>query len=159
MKPTTKPNLKWIRRISQLMDSKFTIPSTSIKFGIDPLVGLIPGLGDLSSYVVSLMLIYTIRKNGASGKLITKMLLNVSIDAIIGAIPVLGAIFDIWFKANDKNLRLVQEYYEEGKHQGSGKGLLFLIILLVIIIIAALIYIAWWAVMELGELFSTYQSG
>lgn len=154
MRPTSNPDLKWIRRISQLLDSKFRIPSTSIRFGIDPLVGLIPGLGDLSSYLVSLMLIYTIRKKGASGKLITKMLLNVSIDALIGAIPILGAIFDFWYKANDKNLRLAQEYYEEGKHQGSGKGLLFLIILLVIGIIATLIYLAWWTLIELGQLIS-----
>ncbi|WP_296621654.1 DUF4112 domain-containing protein [Marivirga sp.] len=152
MTQSPKPNLKWIRRISQLLDSKFRIPSTSIKFGIDPLIGLIPGLGDLSSYLVSLMLIYNIRKNGASGKLLTKMLINVSIDAIFGAIPVLGAVFDFWYKANDRNLRLAQEYYEEGKHQGSGKGLLFLIILLVIAIIAALIYLAWWALVELREL-------
>ncbi|WMN11970.1 DUF4112 domain-containing protein [Marivirga salinae] len=155
MTPSSKPDLKWIRRISQLMDSKFRIPSTSIKFGIDPLIGIIPGVGDLSSYIVSLMLIYTIRKNGAGGKLITKMLINVSIDALIGAIPILGAIFDVWYRANDKNLRLAQEYYEEGKHQGSGKGLLVLIILLVIAIIAALIYATWWALVEMGEIISS----
>lgn len=152
---TSKPNFKAIRRVSQLLDSKFRIPFTSVKFGIDPLVGLIPALGDLSSYIVSLMIIYTIRKNGASGKLITKMLINVSIDAIFGAIPILGTIFDFWYKANDRNLRLAQEYYEEGKHQGSGKGLLLLVILLVLAIIAALIYLAWWGIVELGEFFTS----
>ncbi len=154
MAQNSKPNLKWIRRISQLLDSKFTIPSTSIKFGLDPLIGIIPGLGDLSSYIVSLMIIYTTRKHGASGKLMTKMLINSSVDAIIGSIPVIGVIFDVWFKANERNLRLTKEYYEEGKHQGSGKGLLILVIIFVIAIIAALIYIGWWALVELGELIS-----
>lgn len=154
MPQTSKPNLKWIRRVSQLLDSRFRIPSTSIRFGVDPLVGLIPGLGDLSSYIVSLMIIYSSKKNGASGKVLTKMLINSSIDALIGSIPVLGTIFDIWYKANEKNLRLAREHFEEGKHQGSGKGLLFLIILLVLAIIAALIYAAWWILVELGELLS-----
>ncbi len=153
MGQSSNPNLKWIKWLSQLLDSKFSIPSTSIKFGLDPLLGVIPGLGDLSSYLVSLMIIYTTKKHGASGKLMTKMILNSSIDAVIGSIPLLGTIFDVWYKANERNLKLLQEYYEEGKHQGSGKGLLFLVILMVIAIIVALIYIAWWAIVELGELF------
>ncbi|GAA5034329.1 hypothetical protein GCM10011506_27570 [Marivirga lumbricoides] len=154
MPHSSKPDLKWIRRISQLLDSKFRIPSTSIRFGLDPIFSIIPGLGDLGTYVVSLMIVYTVRKNGASGELVMKMLINASLDALIGSIPILGTIFDVWYKSNEKNLRLVQEYYEEGKHQGSGKGLLFLVILIVISIIAALIYIAWWAIVELGELIS-----
>ena len=154
MPHSSKPDLKWIRRISQLLDSKFRIPSTSIRFGLDPIFSIIPGLGDLGTYVVSLMIVYTVRKNGASGELVMKMLINASLDALIGSIPILGTIFDVWYKSNEKNLRLVQEYYEEGKHQGSGRGLLFLVILIVISIIAALIYIAWWAIVELGELIS-----
>lgn len=152
MQRSPQPNLKWIKRISKLLDSKFRIPSTSIRFGLDPIFSIIPGLGDLGTYVVSLMIIYTIRKNGASGELIVKMLINASIDALVGSIPLLGTIFDVWYKSNEKNLRLTKEYYEEGKHQGSGKGLLFLVILVVLGIIAALIYIAWWAIIELGEL-------
>lgn len=154
MSQISKPNLKWIRRISRLLDSKFTIPSTSIKFGIDPLIGIIPGLGDLSSYIVSLIIIYTTKQKGGSGKLITIMMINSSIDALVGSIPILGTIFDVWYKANVRNLKLAQEHFEEGKHQGSGKGLLFLIILLVVLIITALIYLAWWALVELGELIS-----
>ncbi|MEQ8469587.1 MAG: DUF4112 domain-containing protein [Marinoscillum sp.] len=136
------PNLKWINRISRVMDSKFTFPGTSIKFGIDPIIGLIPGIGDLSGYGVSLALIYTMRKHGASNLLITRMLINASIDAIIGAIPILGAIFDFWFKANTRNAKLLQEYYKEGKHQGSGKGLIALVLIGSFLIVAALIFFA-----------------
>lgn len=152
MSQSPQPDLKWVRRISRLLDSKFRIPSTSIRFGLDPIFSIFPGLGDLGTYVVSLMIIYTVRKNGASGELIVKMLINASLDALVGSIPILGTIFDIWYKSNEKNLRLVQEYYEEGKHQGSGKGLLFVIILVVLAIVAALVYVAWWAIVEIGEL-------
>lgn len=136
------PNLKWVNRISRLMDSKFTLPGTNIRFGVDPIIGLIPGVGDLGSYGVSLALIYTMRKHGASNLLITRMLINASIDAVIGAIPILGAIFDFWFKANTRNAKLLQEYYEEGKHQGSGKGLIAVILVMAFLIMAALIFFA-----------------
>jgi hypothetical protein len=153
MRETKKSNLKWIRRISNLLDSKFKIPSTSIRFGLDPIFSIIPGLGDLSTYVVSLVIIYTIRRRGASGEVLIKMLVNASLDALVGSIPILGTIFDIWFKSNEKNLRLIHEYYEEGKHQGSGKGLLFMVIVMVVVVFAALLYIAWWAIAELIQLF------
>ncbi len=152
MTQTSQPKLKWIRRVSQLLDSKFTIPSTSIKFGIDPILGIIPGIGDLSSYIISLFIIYTAKKKGGSGELLTKMMLNSSIDALIGSIPIFGTVFDIWYKANVRNLTLAQEHFVEGKHQGTGKGLMLVIILSVIAIITALVYMAWWVLVELSDL-------
>ncbi|MBK6265980.1 DUF4112 domain-containing protein [Marivirga sp. S37H4] len=147
-----KPGFKWIRRMSRLLDSQFTIPSTSIKFGLDPLFSIFPGLGDLGTYAVSLAIIYTVYRNGASGNVVIKMLINSSIDAIVGSIPILGTLFDVWYKSNMKNLRLLQEYYEEGKHQGSGKGLLALVIFVVVVIIAVLCYLGWLVLVELAEL-------
>lgn len=124
------------------MDSKFTFPGTNIKFGLDPIIGLIPGVGDLGSYGISLALIYTMKKHGASNMLITRMVINASVDAIIGAIPIVGAIFDFWFKANTRNARLLQEYYDEGKHQGSGKGLIALVLTIAFLIMAGLLFFA-----------------
>ncbi len=146
-----KPNLKWTRRISNLLDTQFTIPSTSIKFGLDPIFSIFPGLGDLGTYAISLSLIYTMYRNGASGNVIIKMLINSSIDAIVGSIPVLGTLFDIWYKSNIKNLKLLKEHYEEGKHQGSGKGLLALVIIAVVLIFAALLYVGWLVLVEVAE--------
>lgn len=140
--PSIHPNLKWVDRISRLMDSKFTIPGTKVRFGIDPIIGLIPGIGDLGSYGVSLSLIYTMHKHGASGLLITRMLINATLDAIFGSIPILGAVFDFWFKANNRNVNLLREHYEEGKHQGSGKGLLALVLFIAFLIMAGLMFFA-----------------
>lgn len=133
--------LKWVDRISRLMDSKFIFPGTKFRFGIDPFLGLIPGAGDLGSYAVSLALIHAMYKHGASGLLITKMLFNASLDAVIGTVPLLGALFDFWFKANTRNVQLLREYHEEGKHQGSGKSLIALIITVAVLIMAGLIYL------------------
>lgn len=121
------------------MDSKFTVPCTRMRFGLDPLFSLIPGLGDFATYLVSGVLIYTMYRHGASGKLVVRMTLNATLDAILGAIPIVGTIFDFFYKANDKNVRLLKEHYVEGKHQGSGKGLILVIAAVLSIIAAALL--------------------
>lgn len=126
--------------MSRLMDSKFRIPGTSITFGLDPIFGLLPVAGDLGTMLISLSLVYTMYRNGASGKLIAKMILNVLIDAIFGSIPVFGAFFDVYYKANNRNVRLLKQYYEEGKHRGSATGMVLVVLLVSLLIIAGLIY-------------------
>lgn len=126
--------------MSRLMDSKFRIPGTSITFGLDPIFGLLPVAGDLGTMLISLSLVYTMYRNGASGKLIAKMILNVLIDAIFGSIPIFGAFFDVYYKANNRNVRLLKQYYEEGKHRGSATGMVLVVLLVSLLIIAGLIY-------------------
>jgi hypothetical protein len=72
----TSPELLWVERMSKLLDSKFRIPGTSIRFGLDPIFGLLPVAGDLGTMLISLSLIYTMYQNGASGKLVAKMILE-----------------------------------------------------------------------------------
>lgn len=136
-------NLKWVERISHLMDSKYTIPKTKIKFGLDPILSLIPVLGDLVTYVVSGVLIYTMYNHGASRKLVVKMIINATLDAILGAIPLIGTIFDTFFKANERNVKLLREHYEEGKHTGSGKGLIIITAILLILVVAGVLFLVW----------------
>lgn len=111
--------LQKVARLTKLMDSQFRVPGTNITFGIDPIIGLIPGLGSVVDYIISAYLLVSMVRNGASGRVVSKMILNISIDGIVGAIPVLGNIFDFFYKANRKNLILAVEHFEEGKHQGS----------------------------------------
>jgi hypothetical protein len=129
-----------IERIARLMDSRFVIPGTNIRFGIDPLLSLFPIFGDLISYIISGALIYIMHTQGASRNVVIKMILNSTQDTIIGAIPLVGTIFDIFYRANDRNVRLLKEHYFEGKHQGSGNGLLLLIASLAVLIVAATFY-------------------
>lgn len=136
-------SLDSFERISKLLDSKFEIPGTRIRFGLDPLLSLIPVAGDLITLVISSMLIYTMHNHGASRKVVIKMMLNAGLDTVIGAIPLVGTVFDVFFRANERNVRLLREHYFEGKHQGSGKGLLAVIFLIAIVIIAAVIFGIW----------------
>lgn len=135
--------LKWVEKIAYLLDERFRIPGTSFRFGLDPILNLIPVAGDLSGLVLSAALILTMAKNGASGKIVALMTVNAILDATIGAIPILGQIFDFAYKANSKNIRLLKEHYEEGRHQGSGKGVWITAIIVIVVLFTLLIFIMW----------------
>lgn len=138
--------LKRLDQMANLLDSKFKIPGTDMKFGIDPILGLIPGVGDIISYVMSLLLIYYSAKYGASGKVVMKMLGNVILDFTVGKIPVLGYIFDFTYKANDRNVSLLKEHYEEDKHQGSAMKYILVYFAiataLVLVFVATVLYLS-----------------
>jgi hypothetical protein len=132
-------DLRWLEKISTLLDSQFRIPGTNFRFGLDPLLGLIPFVGDASTFLVSGVLIIYMSRYGVSTKVLILMLLNIILDAIVGGIPIVGSIFDFAYKANDKNIKLLKEHYHEGKHHGSGIGIL---ITIAVVMIALLVLIA-----------------
>jgi hypothetical protein len=134
------PELMWAEKAAVLLDSKFTLPGTKFRFGLDPIIGLIPVVGDLFTLFISAFLVTIMAKHGASRKLLLIMSLNVIADAIIGTIPMVGSLFDFGFKANTKNIALLKSYYFEGKHQGKGTGIVLLIFACVFIIILFVIW-------------------
>jgi hypothetical protein len=147
-RPHTKPHaLKsrsfgFIDTVAEWMDSKFTLPGTRFKFGLDPILNLIPFAGNGITVLISGLLVLNMYKYGVSGKVIVKMIGNIALDALIGAIPILGNIFDFYYKANDRNVRLLKEHYEEGKHQGSGLGIIIVGIILILLVLAGIIYLS-----------------
>ena len=137
------PSMERFERVAKLLDSKFEIPGTGIRFGLDPILSFIPLLGDLITLIISSMLIYTMHNHGASRKVVVKMLLNAGLDTLIGAVPLVGTVFDVFYRANDRNIRLLKEHYYEGKHQGSGTDLLLTILFIALLIIAVIVYGIW----------------
>ena len=141
--PVNTPELRFIERITRLMDSSFRIPGTSIRFGLDPILGLFPFIGDLVTYGISSMLVLAMVRKGAGGKVVMKMIWNITLDYLIGNVPILGYIVDFGYKANERNLKLMYEHFDEGKHQGSGWKYLFLILLVLISLTVVLAVIVW----------------
>jgi Domain of unknown function (DUF4112) len=131
------PSIQWVERLAQWMDSRFLIPGTNIRFGVDPLFSLFPVAGDLVTFLISCALIYTMRNHGASRKVVIRMLLNSTLDAVIGAVPLVGTIFDIFYRANTRNVELLKEHYFEGKHQGQGNGILIVIAIILFMVVVA----------------------
>ena len=121
--------LRWVARIAHLMDSQFRLPGTNFRFGLDPLLGLVPIVGDLSSMVVSVALLLTMLRHGASGTVVVRMALNILLDTLISAVPILGNVFDFAYKSNERNVALLRRHYAEGQYGGSGKGLIALLLL------------------------------
>ena len=132
--------LKQLGRLAKLMDAQFRIPGTEIRFGLDGIIGLIPGAGDLSTFAVSGYMLWIMANNGASGFVLAKMTLNILIDALIGSIPILGDVFDIAFKANMRNIQLMQEHYEEGRHRGSTWKVIIPVLVILFLIIVVIIW-------------------
>jgi hypothetical protein len=140
--PTNKAvrDLGWL---AKLMDSQFRIPGTNFRFGLDGILGFIPGAGDLSTFAVSGYMLIIMARNGASGYIIARMTLNILIDALIGSIPIIGDIFDIAFKANMRNLKLMQEHYQEGRHRGGAWKIIVPVLLVLLVVIIGLIWLVY----------------
>jgi hypothetical protein len=132
--------LKQLGHLAKLMDAQFRIPGTDIRFGLDGIIGLIPGAGDLSTFAVSGYMVWVMANNGASGFVLAKMTFNILMDALIGSIPIIGDVFDIAFKANMRNMRLMQEHYKEGRHRGSAWKLIIPVLIVLFLIIIAIIW-------------------
>lgn len=131
--------MRQIEVLTKLMDKQFRLPGTNFRFGLDGLIGLIPGVGDVTTFAVSGYLLTLMARNGASGYVMARMVLNVLVDTLLGAIPVIGDLFDFGFKANSRNLRLLQQHYVEGRHRGSAwKVIVPILILLLLLLIGGI---------------------
>ncbi len=138
-------DLEKIRSLTKTMDTRFTIPGTNYSFGLDPILGLIPGAGDVISFAISGFLVLLMARHKVKGQVLLLMLLNIGIDFLIGAIPVIGWIADFRLKANSRNLKLLEKHYVEGKYQrGFGNALA-----LILLILIAFIWLAIWGMIEL----------
>jgi hypothetical protein len=98
-----------IDRLARIMDSAITIPLLG-KVGLDPFLSLVPGFGTVAGTAFALTLVARTLRYGPPPALVSKMLANVIVDLILGAIPVVGFFADMWFKANDRNAALIREY-------------------------------------------------
>jgi hypothetical protein len=105
--------LEHLRAMSRLLDNAFTIPGTRYRFGLDALIGLVPGLGDAVSAVFSGYLVLQASRMGAPRSVVTRMIGNVAIDTIVGWIPLLGDIFDVAWKSNVRNMALLEQHVRQ----------------------------------------------
>jgi len=93
-----------------MLDSAVRFPGTNVTFGLDPILGLVPGLGDLAGAVLSGYIVLTAARLGAPKSVLAKMLLNLGTDTLVGSVPVLGDLFDVGFRANIRNSELLERH-------------------------------------------------
>jgi hypothetical protein len=99
-----------IDSLATLLDSAFVVPGTNIRFGLDAIVGLVPGIGDFVMSLVSLYIVHEARQLGAPAHLLVRMVANIAIDGIVGSAPLAGDIFDVMWRANRRNMALLYEH-------------------------------------------------
>lgn len=102
-----------MRNLAYLLDNSFRIPGIGYRFGIEPLIGLIPVAGDLAGFVLSSYLIWQAKRFGAPRSMLTRMIFYAGLDFVVGTVPVIGDIFDFLFKPNARNMRMLETYLSE----------------------------------------------
>ena len=124
--PTPDP---WVRQLAHLMDDGIRIGSFTI--GLDPLLGLLPGIGDLLGAIISMLIVARAVQSGIPRVAVARMLANIAIDTLVGSIPVFGDAFDFGWKANLKNVRIYEEALAgsrgTARHWGFFLGLILLV--------------------------------
>ena len=108
--PAPDEAVEHVRRLARLLDDSIPIPGTSWRIGLDPLLGLVPGLGDVASAVLAAYPLLVAARLGAPPAVLARILGNVALDAAAGSIPVLGDLLDAGYKANVRNARLLEEW-------------------------------------------------
>jgi hypothetical protein len=106
---------KWAEHLVTLLDDRFRIPGTDVRFGLDPIIGILfPGIGDAVTGVGSIGLLALALRRGVPRVVLSRMILNILVDVLAGALPIVGDIFDVAYKSNRRNLELIREHEAPG---------------------------------------------
>jgi len=139
-------SLDGLRRMARLFDAQFRVPGTGIRFGIDPLIGLVPGIGDLASPLLTVAMLWHAAKLRVPKVVLARMVLNALIDAGVGAIPVFGDLFDFAWRSSEWNMALIERHAMPGRPASSGDYLFVILCVLVVVVAAAIPIVAAWAI-------------
>lgn len=104
-----------VQQLSHWMDTAFEIPVVGWRFGWDALIGLVPGVGDVATTLVSIYIVALAAKVGLPRITVARMGLNVALDMLLGSLPLVGDLFDVWYKANQRNATLLSQRLEQGQ--------------------------------------------
>ena len=123
------------RDLARVLDTGFTIPGTRIRFGLDAIIGLIPGGGDLVGAALSSVIVLVALRNGVPAVVLWRMVANIAIDTAIGTIPVLGDLFDFAWKSNTKNAELLERYTQQPETVTTRSRTLGVLVVVVIMLV------------------------
>jgi hypothetical protein len=154
--PDSRPDaLAFYDVLARLLDQAFRVPGTSWRFGLDPLLGLVPGAGDLISAALGAYGVLLAAQLGAPASLMARMVLNLCVDTVIGSIPIAGDLFDFAFKANTRNRTLLERWLAEPRRtRRTSRALLVLLVGGVLAVLVGIVWLVAAGVQALIGLFS-----
>ena len=151
LSPAQRQRLEALRGVARLLDSAFEIPGLRVRIGLDPIAGLLPGIGDLVSPLFTIGILWQSRDLTLPRVVQLRMLLNVLIDTVLGTVPVAGDLFDVAWKANDRNYALLERHALEERPPSRGDWLFVLAMIGLLLAIAALPFLViGWLVRAVG---------
>ncbi len=140
------------RWVALIMDDLLRLPGTKFRFGLDPLIGLIPGIGDTASALVSALSLIQGVRLGLPKILLARMSFNIFINEVVGIIPGLGDAFSFWFKSNARNYRILQQYMEAPQKPRRAEWIFVgIILILLAIVVAAGLVVSFFVLSEVAK--------
>jgi len=131
--------------LAHLLDNSIPVPGTDTRFGIDAVVGLIPGIGDAIGGLLSAYIVLEGARLGAGPAVILRMLLNIAVETVVGAVPVIGDLFDAGWKSNARNMRLLHRVVDApGATRASSRMMVAITFLLLLALFAGSMWLVWW---------------
>lgn len=138
------PRLARVRFLANLLDSCIVLPG-GMRIGLDPLMGLVPWVGDLAGTLLSLYLVFEAAMLGVPKRVLGRMVGNIGVEALVGLAPVVGDLFDAVWKSNVRNLALIEEHHRPGARPRSAKRLLLALGLVALLFVAGMAALLWMA--------------
>jgi hypothetical protein len=144
--PTARAaDMETVRRWARLLDSEFRVPGTNIRFGWDPILGLVPGLGDLVGPLFAAVILLHAWKLRVPKVVMARMLVNAGVDAVLGFVPLVGDAVDVVWKANQRNVQLLERHAHPGSPARAGDWIFVVVALaLLAAIVAVPIFLLVW---------------
>ena len=153
--PDRSRALSEVQTMAWLLDNSIPVPGTGgRRFGIDALIGLVPVVGDLVSGSIGLFVVWRGSRLGLPRIVVARMLANTALDVMVGAIPLAGDAFDLWFKSNTRNLNLMRRYLEQPDTSTRGEWMAFAV--MAAIVLAVMLLLGWLLVSIVGEIVSLF---
>ena len=140
---THDERLRRLDRLAWLLDNAIPVPGTRFRIGVDGLIGLVPGIGDVAGALLSSYLVAEAARAGASASLVLRMALNVALETLIGVVPVAGDLFDFGFKANARNVRLLRDnLVDPGRARAKNRFVVAVAVLIAAAVVLAVLLLA-----------------
>jgi hypothetical protein len=154
LNPDLERRMRLLRRLQWWLDEAFRVPGTSIRVGWDPIIGLVPGIGDLSTALLSCGIVLQAHRLRLPRVVQLRMLINVAIDLLIGALPLVGDAADVFWKSNSMNMALLERHSHETRPPSPGDWLFVAGVILAIVAVALVpLVVMYWLLAALRQRF------
>jgi Domain of unknown function (DUF4112) len=151
--PAREGALRRLDSLSYLLDSSIRVPGTNARFGMDAVIGLVPGFGDAAGALMSAYIVVQAARLGAPATSLARMLLNVGIEALFGAVPFLGDLFDAAFKANARNVAILRaEIDRPGSTRRSSTAVVLAVVVALVAILGGIGWVAFMVLQAIWQL-------